>query len=309
MKPSYDTVILRDDSGAAHSIFSKGDFTAEHEGNLGELHRLMEAAPDTYQGLASYGMGKDAAERVARCLAVFEQSYSWREEGAGKGGKDKQRRGTALCMRLSYDWSERDSTIWDHWRRNEASELSCSWSDSGFEIMAYSDGAKTFLNDVAAAIREGDFACFRGGGNSNPFDRGGLVLCIPSRVPKASKDQMAKAHAERKRLLDAAEATGIERRLRERIDCGSDLGGFRPFFSEYRYYALAPAWSETIRDRGEDRGGIVETKHPVVFFLNPGSENAESGWYTVEELDDWLAGKGPVLRKRAQESGQASPRL
>lgn len=305
MKPSYDSVILKDDNGVAHSIFSKADYTAEHEGRLEEIYRIIGASPDTFQGIPSYSLNKDRIESAVNNLRMFEQSYSWREDGKGKNGRDKQRRGKALCMRFAYDWEDRPHTIWDHWRRNEEAELSCAWSDSGFEIMGYSEDAKAFLTDLADAVRKGDFACFKGGGGGNPFDRGGLVICIPSRVPQKYKDQMADGHAEKKRLLDAAAETGIEKRILERIKDGPSHNGFSHIFSEYRFYALAPAWAGTIRDRGVERGGILETSHPVVFFLNPGSRNAEAGWYSVEELDDWLAGKGPVLRKKEAESAPA----
>lgn len=296
MKPSNDTVILRDDNGLPHSIFSKADYTAEHEGRLDELYRLIGAKPGGFEGLPSFSLAHQAIPRALRGIAMFEQTYGWREAGAGKGGKDRQRRSQALCMRLSYDMDGRPQTIWSHWRRSEQTEMSCAWSDSGFEIMAYSDGAKDFLNEVAAAIKEGDFACFKGGRGSNPFDRGGLVICIPSRVPQAYKDQMAEGHADRKRLLEAAAETGIEGRIRERIEGSGSHRGFPHVFSEYRYHALAPAWATTIKHRGDDRGGPVTTDHPVIFFLNPGSKSAEAGWYTVEELDGWLAGKGPVLK-------------
>lgn len=76
-------------------------------------------------------------------------------------------------------------------------------------------------------------------------------------------------------LVTAARATGIEARLRQ---------------AGKVWFALEPAWRENIRYQ-------PPTAYEVVFWLNS-EDNLHTnrpGWYTVEELDQWIAGTGPVL--------------
>lgn len=57
------------------------------------------------------------------------------------------------------------------------------------------------------------------------------------------------------------------------------------------WYALKPAW----RDFFEDP--VYQSEYKVIFFLNPEGQNKyNSGWFTVEELLQWIKGKGPVIR-------------
>src|SRR3546814_19195425 len=81
---------------------------------------------------------------------------------------------------------------------------------------------------------------------------------------------------------DLAEATGIK----EKIDA---LPVHYGSLAMKRYFALCPKWTSP---------GLIEgrtTAHPVIFFLNPAQQDKNNhGWYTVEELEQWLDGKGPV---------------
>lgn len=302
MKPSVKTVLLNEGSadGLPYALFAQADYTAEHEEELSELYRVIGATPKSYEGIASYSLRQDSVQEAVQHAALFEEAYTWREY-PDAGGKAKMRKGKALCLRLCYDGRGDERTLWDHWRRDEKVELSAAYSRSGFEIRAYSDATKAFLGAIHAAVAAGDFACFRGGGSNNPFYRGGLVVAIPSRVPAGLKSAMLDAHADTKRLLEAAEATGIEARLRE--GNGEPFRDPRyAFVSKYGFWSLSPAWSSKIKDRGPERGGEVSTEHPVIFFLKPISRDCISGWYTVEELDSWLEGKGPVLKNASSQS-------
>lgn len=294
MKLSYHPVLIRDDSGVPYAIFAPADFTAEHEQELTDVYWILGCDPNSYKGLYSFSLQPNRTKVAERSVIVFEENYSWRPEIDGKLAS-RSKREKALCMRFCVGADEA-KTQWLHWRANAESELSVSYGANGFEVMAYSKEAKQFLNDLKAAISASDFACFRGGGSDNPFSRGGLVVTIPSRVPEEKKTMMREAHEERKRLLDAAKATGIEDRIRARN--GEPHTNWRQRVEgEYTFYALKPAWAGTVRDRGPNHGGKVETKHEVIFFLNPSSPKARCGWFTVEELDEWIAGTGPVFRE------------
>lgn len=167
-----------------------------------------------------------------------------------------------------------------------------SWDGDGFAIVAYGDRDRAFVRALASAITEGDLAIWTGRFSGNPFSPGGLAICRPSQVPDRYKREMLEADEERNRLRTAAKATGIYDRL-EAANAAS--GVTSRLFAPFGYHALSPRWAEGFHPGGCD----LETEHPVVFFLNPtDQQKAQHGWFTVEALDAWIEGRGPVIKER-----------
>ena len=78
----------------------------------------------------------------------------------------------------------------------------------------------------------------------------------------------------------SAAATGIEEVLKK---------------AGKRYYALSPRWAASIKGT---KNGEVETKYGVVFWLNPCDQYKNNyGHFTVEELQQWAKGEGPIPKK------------
>ena len=141
------------------------------------------------------------------------------------------------------------------------------------------------LKTLFKAFQNKDVVVFLGG-RSNPFANSGLSLCIHSCIPQEAKDNAVEADEDNIRMLAAAEATGIEARLKAVQD--ADTSG--RWDKRCSYLALSPQWaSESVKER---------TEYDVIFWLNPHDQkNNNSGWFTVEELDQWIAREGPVPKE------------
>ena len=97
---------------------------------------------------------------------------------------------------------------------------------------------------------------------------------------------MINADLSQMRLNEAAEATGI----RQRLDAWRS-GGHDPDLARY-YYALTPVWAPADRR--------AHPAYPVLFRLNPANTRLNNwGIYTVEELEAWMRGAGPVVKATA----------
>ncbi len=152
-------------------------------------------------------------------------------------------------------------------------EMASAWSESDFGIRLKED-PNGHLKELSEAFSRKDIAIWLGGGGK-PFSNAGLVIAIVSRVPEEHREIMRQADEDHFKLFDAAEATGIEKRLKA---------------ADKEWFCLSPRWGV---------GGVIkkETEHPVVFWLNPREQNKhKAGWVTVEELDQWIDGEGPVLK-------------
>lgn len=157
--------------------------------------------------------------------------------------------------------------------------LATAWDDKSFGVHTTSKEGISALAQVYDAFQRKDAAIWLGGGGV--FQNAGLVLAITSRVPKDKADGMRAADEDRVRLVAAAKATGIEDRLRE---------------AGRKWFALSPGWKFD-KYGGSDRP--ITTAHPVMFYLNPQEQRIHaSGWFTVEDLEQWAEGKGPVMSVR-----------
>lgn len=147
-------------------------------------------------------------------------------------------------------------------------------SRSGFAVAVRGEEHVAKLEELHAAILAKDIVF------STPaamgFLRRGPALLQLSKVPEEVAAKCLSDDLAYNRLLEAAEATGIAQRL-----TSANLG----------WYALSPEW---------DRNASAPS---VRFFLNPkGQDKYTGGWYTVDELDAWIQGKGPVVDSQSVQA-------
>lgn len=156
----------------------------------------------------------------------------------------------------------------DDWYKPERDDIRVSWDEA--EVLINVRGAENVakLTELVELFRKNDLSLAEPGGGL--FARTGLSLVAPSRMTAEEKKEVLDRDLEYERLLKAAADTGIEKRLKN---------------AGFRYYALNPGWAN-------------EEKTEVRFFLNPLEQTKnKSGWFTTNELDEWIAGKGPVLKE------------
>lgn len=184
-----------------------------------------------------------------------------------------------LIYRESLAWmneSEFSSARFNSWLEVEdysGEEFSAAWSWRDFGVRMSAMGPISIgtqvLGQVYDALINGDAMIYTVN-TGNSFGGPGLAISIKSRVPQEVLDQMKEADLDRLNLLEAAEKTGIGLRLK-RAGKG--------------FFALSPRWGY----------GSVSTQYPVVFWLNPMEQDKNNyGLFTVEQLDEWILGKGPI---------------
>ena len=168
-------------------------------------------------------------------------------------------------------------------------ELATAWSEgvdgSGqFGVRMKNDAfnlGTMVLGQIYEAFKRRDVMIFSmGTGSNNPFARPGLVIAIRSRVPEEWLTKMKESDEDYLNLTEAAEKTGIEAKLKA---------------AGKRYFALSPRWASSIKSTSD---GEVKSQHSVIFWLNPHERENNFGWYTVEQLMDWIDGKGPIPKVR-----------
>lgn len=149
--------------------------------------------------------------------------------------------------------------------------ISAAWDESSFGIVTDKENSK-YLEEIYEAIQKKDVTISLKG-NWNPFGGSGLCIMIASRLPKEVIQKVYDSDKDYYNLQETSKLTGIYNKLAE---------------AGKKYFARSPRWKKNMN-------GDFETKYDVVFWLNPQEQHKNnSGWYTVEDLEMWIEGKGPI---------------
>lgn len=259
------------------------DFCAEHEFGIRQLRQVFGVSNDENDlTVQRYAVTAGSSEKVH----LVEASVKATDYSSGRG-KNASHKRLFLLGGIEGPFGEQTMEQFvtgyrDSWPAKDKPQA--HWDEGAFLFSAPKGGPDDFIiRSIHAALIENDALIYLAG-SSNPFGGSGLVIVRRSTIPRKLVDLMESGFRDQKALKDAAEATGI----RERVEAWSRAkGGYGKGF-----YALSP---RMIPDERREA-----SKHPVVFWLNPmDQQNNNFGWFTVEELELWMEGKGPIPRKAA----------
>lgn len=283
MRRGNDCAWMEDDNKQMIACNLGADFTAEHEWGIKELYETLGVKNDPkVMGIERYRVQKPRMEQIA----LIEESKS---------------KAALVCLHYGSDMKYLAESGVDKYCHGELAfwpkeaELATAWDGSSFGIRVQRPVNIKRLRRLHDSIQKGDAAVWLGGGHV--FKNGGLVIGIISAIPEASKKMMYDAHVDWAKLEEAADLTGIKQRIDALNEEFSDQHKGSYASPPCGYYALRPNWMMKSVLRGDPHKPTdIKSKHPVVFWLNPREQQKnESGWYTVEELEQWIEGKGPVV--------------
>lgn len=292
MRGARNATVARDDNGQIYAISLGADFVAEHEWGIKQTYRSFGINPENI-GKNPIGVDSRLVTRRPEHMRLTEHKVRKRPGNYSVGWK-----GVLLMMGSHYRRSDEDADpkelreMYDSpGRDDDQMPLSTAWSDGDFAIFARKDDEIQFLRDLDEAFTNLDVVIWLGGGGT--FRNSGLCFGIRSRLPKEMIDEFENADNYQIILEQADAATGIKDRLkaaREEADRGQ-------YPKPFGYFALSP---QLINEEMQEQRG---TTHPVIYWLNPNDQqNVNFGWFTVEELDQWIAGEGPCLEDRSKKS-------
>ncbi len=258
------------------------DFTAEHEWGIDDLKRLFGMSAE--RSYKPFGMKR---HRIKECNT---DCVLFREEGkfAILIVDSPMRYTTESIDKVSSLKAWLNKANWDGLHMDEQ-ELVAAWSgrDLGIAVQGKENVLK--LKQLYEAMQKKDAVIFLGG-RSGPIGNAGLNLCILSAIPQEYLDSMKNGDIDLYKMVKAAEKTGIKKKIDEYNSKSDD--NYKMLVSCWKphgYMALSPRWAN--EDEKE------RTKYDVVFWLNPYNQDIHNfGWFTVEELEQWLEDEGPILK-------------
>ena len=166
------------------------------------------------------------------------------------------------------------------------------WDMHGFVIIAPRDSEiATIIDEIHNAIMSKDAYIMLG--SQGPFVRTGINLGIISRLPQDIINKMRDFDIDYNALEKAW--VPVKKRLDEMLRHPTKFHWLHEkYASQYNkdrlmYCALSPKQLEPAPVEG--------SKYPFKLWLNPDDQSIyQSDWYTVEEIEQWANGEGPVIQ-------------
>ncbi len=185
---------------------------------------------------------------------------------------------------LVYDKRLAGQTTWSSKELDEIMDGShhyeplASWDYRSFGIRIKNDALNigaTLLGQLYEAFKRKDVMIYIG--KSTPFGDSAFTIAIRSRLSKEVFEEMKRRDED---YLDLMEEV-------EKIDLAAKLQA-----AGKEYFALSPRWNKDNFAR--------ESAYKVIYWLNPYHQDENNyGWYSVEELLQWIKGEGPIPKAKA----------
>lgn len=174
-----------------------------------------------------------------------------------------------------HDWLDR--TLSKPYQDDGSVNVVGAWDESSFGVRFLGGPcrhAEKHRDQLLRAFDSLDVVMWIGGGGV--FKNGGLCFGVKSKMESEIFAQWTQVDLDAMELQKASDQTGIIERLKK---------------AERGYHACLPRWCR------DDEKKL--TKHSVIYWLNPREQQANNfGWFTVEDLDMWIDGVGPCVKKR-----------
>lgn len=268
MRRSRETEILRNEDNQVVGVWMKADFTAEHEWGIRDLCGLLNVDSEKLgiDGRTIANIESLVLIQGKKGLYLYANRYATDKDIAERLDKHQE----------LHTYSKTDIPV------------DSAWSDKTFCVLAKDDETKYALDEIYQAAQTNDFALWIGGGGNNPFDRGGLVIAIKSRISQEVTQHMLEHDQNERDLKEESERLGIEAKVKacKHVDWG---------------YKAFPYWTAQRKGFAQRDGkGIKErTEYKVVYWLRG---RDVSDYFTVEEINEWVDNNSGVIADEIKQN-------
>ncbi len=270
------------------------DYCAEHEWGIKDLKRTCGMPEATKQNA---GIKNRTITKVPPFMFI-EETYKKRKVAilyTGQSWYEKKQ-----FENLPHDlknWKE--DLIWNEkWNKDHPStrgdkdNIITAWDGSSFGVAVMGDKEVEYLKELKTAIEEKRLTIavvdLR---VKNPFAGSSLCLLITDRVPQETSHAMFVGDMEYFDREDYEEQIGMKKIIQK------NKGGYH----ELHYFlACSPKWIDYNNRNGKLEEGKkrMNTKYDIMYWINYSDDDDNAGWYSVEEIREWLTGNKRLVEIR-----------
>lgn len=170
----------------------------------------------------------------------------------------------------------------------ERSEFNAGWDEKEFMIWG-SEAIKEKLETIFNAFKAKDMLLGMHR-EDNPFAGSGLLFAMESAYPADAEKPLIEDQKAYREMWKRIDKTKILEKLKK---AGCGYFACSPKQMQFESHVSDSKGKSTLKERQR------ASKLPdIVFWLNPMEQHKNNfGWYTVEELEQWTRGEGPIPKR------------
>lgn len=264
------------------------DYCAEHEWGIADLKRLcgMPEASKKNIGVKNRTITKvppfvfkEVTEKNKK-FAILYTGRTWdKPEDLEKYLPHDFKNWTENLLR-SEKWNKEHPNT----RNDKKDNISTAWDDGSFGVAVMGDKEVEYLKELKEAIEKKNLTIAVANLRAkNPFAGSSLCLLLTNRIPQETLDAMYHGDKEYFDREDYEKKIGMKKILTEKN---------KSYHSLHYFLACSPKWIDYNNEEGtlEERKKKLNTKYDIEYWINYSDDDDNYGWYTVEEIREWMTG-------------------
>lgn len=277
------------------------DFCAEHEWGIADLKRMcgMPDASRKNMGVSNRTITKvppivfkeEVVTRGTKNLlkgkyAILFTGREWRTEEENADYLPHDFKNWKQDLKWNAEWNAKHPDT-----RGDKDNIITAWDGGSFGVAVFGEKEVEWLKELKAAIEEKRLTIAVANLRAkNPFAGSSLCLLITDRIPKETLDAMYMGDKEYFDREDYEEKIGMKKIIQKNKGRHGEL---------HYFMACSPKWINYHDEKArEEEKKKYNTKYDIMYWINYSDDDNNYGWYTVEEIREWLTGNKRLVEIR-----------
>ena len=309
------------DEGKFIGIALGYDYCAEHEWGIKDLKRTcgmtdvsrknMGVKNRTITTVPLIVFKEEVVKRATKkkkkgSYAMLYTGTSWRSQAENEENVPRDLRNYIEDLTWNEEWKTKHPSS-----RGDNDNIITAWDGGSFGVAVMGEKEVEWLRELKTAIEEKRLTIAVANLRAkNPFAGSSLCLMITDRIPQETLDMMYYGDKEYLDREDYEKKTGVPK-LKEKVRNArqKDYQKTRQYDNLYGHnhgynIACSPKWidyndAENRKKKKEE----FHTKYDIIYWINYSDDDNTHGWFSVEEIKEWLGGKEKLseIRKKNEE--------
>lgn len=275
------------------------DYCAEHEWGIKDLRKLCGIPESSKENMGV----KSRSITVCPPLVfneekVKKQKYAYLYTGCKYNTQEENEKNIPRDIsdyKETFKWRLKYAENHPDVKRNERVDdaIISAWDGGSFGLAVMGEKEVEYLKELYQAIQDKNLTIASTNLRAiNPFAGTSLCLLITDRIPQETLDAMYKADKEYYDRLDYEEEIGMKKIIEK-------FGNKNGYMGDKYFCACSPKWIDynDVENR-EKQKKKRNTEFDILYWVNYSDNDNNCGWYTVEEIREWMTSKKKLVEIR-----------
>jgi hypothetical protein len=272
------------------------DYCSEHEWGIDKMRRRFGIPDSSNQtmGIKNRQITKCPDNLIFLKKTYKKEKYAILYTGYQFNTREESEKHLPDCLRnYIKDLESLARYDDDHSSKDRKDLIITAWANDGFGVAVKGEKEVSWLKELYSEFQKNNVAITRiNTMPKNPFSNSSLSLLIVDRLPQDILQMMYSADKEHFDLIDYEEKIGMTK-IKEK-------NGNKNGYERLKYYMACSAnWIYyNDAEKRETEKKRLGTEYDILYWVNYSDDDRNFGWYTVEEIREWLTGTKKLVEIR-----------